>query len=164
MEAAMKQAEGRDVMNWSKLQVGLVVARWNSMVTDEMKMGAIQTLEAKGIPSEAIHVVSCPGSFEVPLACKWMIEREEVDGVIAIGAVIRGETPHFDFVCHAVTDGIRELNLQTGKPVAFGVLTTDTVQQAMERAGQDRGNKGAEAALALCDMLELKASLSGRFK
>ncbi|MEX0594110.1 MAG: 6,7-dimethyl-8-ribityllumazine synthase [Balneolaceae bacterium] len=160
----MKQAEGGDVMNWSKLRVGVVVARWNSMVTDEMKDGAILALEAKGVSSEAIHVVSCPGSFEVPLACKWLAERDDVDGVIAIGAVIRGDTPHFDYVCRAVTDGIRELNMQTGKPIAFGILTTDTVQQAMERAGRDRGNKGAEAALALCEMLELKASLSGRLK
>ncbi|MGM0507474.1 MAG: 6,7-dimethyl-8-ribityllumazine synthase [Bacteroidota bacterium] len=160
----MKQAEGGDVINWGELQVGLVVARWNSMVTDEMKDGAIQALVAKGVPSGSIRVATCPGSFELPLACKWMVEQEVVDGVIAIGAVIRGDTPHFDFVCHAVTDGIRELNLQTGKPVAFGVLTTDTVQQALERAGQDRGNKGAEAALALCDMLELKASLTGRLK
>lgn len=157
----MKQAEMGGNMNWKDLHVGVVVARWNSMVTDEMRDGAIQALEAKGIPSNAIQVVSCPGSFELPLACKWLVERQEVEGVIAIGAVIRGDTPHFDFVCQAVTDGIRELNLQTGKPVSFGVLTTDTVQQALERAGQDRGNKGAEAALALCDMLELKAGLSG---
>lgn len=155
-----KQCEVEYVMDWTKIQVGIVVARWNSMVTDEMREGAVQALESKGVPGSAIHVVSCPGSFEVPLACKWMAERPEIDGVIAIGAVIRGDTPHFDYVCQAVTDGIRSLNMETGKPVSFGVLTTDTVQQAMERAGQDRGNKGAEAALALCDMLELKAELT----
>lgn len=160
----MKQDEIGGVMNWEDIKVSVVVARWNSMVTDEMRDGAIQALEAKGIPPEAIQVVSCPGSFELPLACKWLVEREETDGVIAIGAVIRGDTPHFDYVCQAVTNGIRELNLQTGKPVSFGVLTTDTVKQAIERAGQDRGNKGAEAALALCDMLELKAELSGVHK
>lgn len=147
-------------MDWSRIRVGIVVAAWNSMVTDEMKEGAVRALQGKGVDETAIRVVHCPGSFEIPLACKWMLEQESIDGVIAIGAVIRGGTPHFDYVCQAVTDGVRELNLETGKPVAFGVLTTDTVQQALERAGQDRGNKGAEAALALCDMLELKEEIA----
>jgi 6,7-dimethyl-8-ribityllumazine synthase len=89
------------------------------------------------------------------------LEHLNVDGVVAIGAVIRGGTPHFDYVCDAVTRGITDLNLSTGKPVAFGVLTTDTVEQARERASESKGNKGAEAAIALCDMIDLERSCKG---
>ncbi|MEX0890328.1 MAG: 6,7-dimethyl-8-ribityllumazine synthase [Balneolaceae bacterium] len=144
-----------DDINWSRVRVAVVAANWNSMITDEMLNGAIETLKEYGIDEGRITVVRCPGAYELPLSCKLFIEKVEIDGVIAIGAVIRGETPHFDYVCDAVNRGIMELNLTSGKPVTFGVLTTDTVDQAMERAGVDRGNKGAEAALALCDMIAL---------
>ncbi|MCC5907349.1 MAG: 6,7-dimethyl-8-ribityllumazine synthase [Balneolaceae bacterium] len=145
--------------DWSTKKVAIVAANWNSFITDEMLEAAEYTLKRKGIPEENIYVSRCPGSFELPLACKWCLEHLDVDGVAAIGAVIRGGTPHFDYVCDAVTRGIADLNLQTGKPVAFGVLTTDTVEQATERASVEKGNKGAEAALALCEMIELKNSL-----
>jgi 6,7-dimethyl-8-ribityllumazine synthase len=145
--------------DWSTKKVAVVAAKWNSFITDEMLEAAEYTLKRKGIPEENIYVSRCPGSFELPLACKWCLDHLDVDGVAAIGAVIRGGTPHFDYVCDAVTRGIADLNLQTGKPVAFGVLTTDTVEQATERASIEKGNKGAEAALALCEMIELKYSL-----
>ncbi len=153
-------ADIKDSMtDWSTKKVAIVAANWNSFITDEMLEAAEYTLKRKGIPEENIYVSRCPGSFELPLACKWCLEHLEIDGVAAIGAVIRGGTPHFDYVCEAVTRGIADLNLQTGKPVAFGVLTTDTVEQATERASVEKGNKGAEAALALCEMIELKNSL-----
>lgn len=151
----MKELNEQADVNWHDVKVGIVAARWNSFITDEMIEGALHALKAKGIVEENIYVSRCPGSFELPLACKFMLEHLNLNGVVAIGTVIRGGTPHFDYVCDAVTRGITDLNLSSGKPVAFGVLTTDTVEQATERAGLDKGNKGAEAALALCDMIEM---------
>jgi 6,7-dimethyl-8-ribityllumazine synthase len=149
----------KNTLDWTKKKIAIVAANWNSFITDEMLEAALHSLKRKGIPEEQIHTMRCPGSFELPLACKWCLEHLHVDGVVAIGAVIRGGTPHFDYVCDAVTRGIADLNLDTGKPVAFGVLTTDTVEQATERASVEKGNKGAEAALALCEMIELEFSI-----
>lgn len=136
-------------------KVGIVAARWNSFVTDKMLAGALEVLKSKGIAEEDIVVVQCPGSYEIPLTVQKLLPR--VDGVIALGAIIRGDTPHFDYVCDAVNRGITRLNLSSGKPVAFGIVTTDTVQQATERAssGSSKGNKGSEAAIALLEMLSL---------
>lgn len=155
----MTVLEQKKDINWSEIKVAVVAARWNSFVTDEMQEAAIRALQAKGVQDSNITSMRCPGSFEIPLTCKWCLEHLEVDGVVAIGAVIRGGTPHFDYVCDAVTRGITDLNMSTGKPVSFGVLTTDTVDQARERAGEEKGNKGAEAALALCEMLTIERSI-----
>lgn len=155
----MTVLEQKKDINWSEIRVAVVAAKWNSFVTDEMLDAAIQALKAKGIPESNIISTRCPGSFEIPLTCKWCLEHLDVDGVVAIGAVIRGGTPHFDYVCDAVTRGITDLNLSSGKPVSFGVLTTDTVDQARERASEEKGNKGAEAALALCEMLVIEKSI-----
>lgn len=155
----MTVIEQKQDINWAEIKVAVVAARWNSFVTDEMLESAIRALQAKGIQDSNIRSMRCPGSFEIPLTCKWCLEHLEVDGVVAIGAVIRGGTPHFDYVCDAVTRGITDLNLSTGKAVSFGVLTTDTVDQARERASEEKGNKGAEAALALCDMISLEQSI-----
>lgn len=141
-------------------QIGIVVSRWNSNITEKMLTGALQALKGNGIPEDSIVISRCPGSFEIPLAAKFLLEKEQIDGVIALGVVIRGGTPHFDYVCDAVTRGVTNLNLEYGKPVAFGVLTTDNVQQAMERAGLDKGNKGGEAALALLEMLDLSQKMN----
>lgn len=139
--------------------VGIVVSRWNSMITEAMLNGAIQALTANGVAKADIRVVHCPGSYEIPLTAQWLLEDDTIDGVIALGVVIRGGTPHFEYVCDAVNKGILELNLRYSKPVAFGVLTTDNVQQALDRAG-DKGNKGGEAALALLEMLNIKAKIN----
>lgn len=139
--------------------VGIVVSRWNSMITEAMLNGAIQALTANGVANADIRVVRCPGSYEIPLTAQWLLEDDTIDGVIALGVVIRGGTPHFEYVCDAVNKGILELNLRYSKPVAFGVLTTDNVQQALDRAG-DKGNKGGEAALALLEMLNIKAKIN----
>jgi 6,7-dimethyl-8-ribityllumazine synthase len=141
---------------WSEIKVAIVAAKWNSFVTDPMTEGAIDALKAKGIPENQILLIRCPGAFELPLAVKNVLDNRKVDGVVAIGAVIRGETPHFDYVCDAVTRGIMDLNMKYSKPVAFGVLTTDNVEQAVKRASIEHGNKGAEAALAMCDMISIE--------
>jgi len=151
-------------MNWSKIRVAIVAAKWNSFVTDEMTEGAKSALKGKGIPENNIEIFRCPGSYEIPLACKQALDILDVDGVVAIGAVIKGGTPHFHYVCDAVNRGITDLNIQYNKPIAFGVLTTDTVEQAVERSGIEKGNKGAEAALAMCDMLELKEQMTKKTK
>jgi 6,7-dimethyl-8-ribityllumazine synthase len=139
--------------------IGIVVSRWNSMITEAMLNGAIEALTTNGVSKSEIKIVRCPGSYEIPLTTQWMLENDSITGVIALGVVIRGGTPHFEYVCDAVNRGVMDLNLRYSKPVAFGVLTTDNVQQALDRVGE-KGNKGAEAALALLEMLNIKAKIS----
>lgn len=140
-------------------KIGIAVARWNSFITDELLRGALQALKGKGINDNDIAVAYCPGSYEIPFTARKLLPH--VDGVITLGAVIRGDTPHFRYVCEAVNRGVMDLNKEGNKPVVFGVLTTDDVRQARERAGLrgDRGNKGAEAALALLEMISLGQKL-----
>lgn len=142
-------------VNGSDYRIGIVVAKWNSFITDKLLNGSLEVLKNKGYKEEQVIVVRCPGAYEIPLTAKKLIEK--VDGIIALGAVIRGDTPHFDYVCEAVNNGVLQLNMDTGKPVSFGVLTTDNMQQATQRAGgeESSGNKGAEAALALLEMLSV---------
>jgi 6,7-dimethyl-8-ribityllumazine synthase len=139
--------------------VGIAVAKWNSFITDELLEGALNTLKSKGFDDEQILVARCPGAYELPFTARKLLDQ--TDGVITLGAVIRGDTPHFDYVCDAVNRGITNLNLKGNKPVVFGVLTTDNVSQAQERSGLkgDKGNKGAEAALALLEMISLTKKL-----
>lgn len=141
-----------------KVKIGIVVSRWNSMITEKMLEGALKALKGNGIIEEDITVVRCPGSYEIPLAVQKVLENRDVAGVIALGVVIRGGTPHFEYVCDAVNRGITDLILKHNKPVAFGVLTTDDVKQALERAGE-KGNKGGEAALALLEMISMEQKL-----
>lgn len=135
--------------------IGIVVAKWNSFITDELLNGSLQALKGKGVDEDQIIVAKCPGAYEIPFTAKQLLPK--VDGIITLGAVIRGDTPHFGYVCEAVNRGVTEINLSGNKPVVFGVLTTDDVQQARERSGLtgDGGNKGSEAALALLEMLTL---------
>lgn len=129
------------------------------MITDKMLDGALKALRSNGIQEDDITVVRCPGSYEIPLTVQQLIQNREVDGVIALGVVIRGGTPHFEYVCDAVNRGITDLILKHNKPIAFGVLTTDDVKQALERAGE-KGNKGGEAALALLEMISVEQNLT----
>lgn len=152
----MEMIEGAS--NPGKARIGIAVSKWNSMITDKMLEGALNTLRANGITEDDITVVRCPGSYELPLAVQKLFEHRQCDGVIAIGVVIRGGTPHFEYVCDAVNRGITDLILRHNKPVAFGVLTTDNVKQARERAGE-KGNKGKEAALAMLEMISLDRKL-----
>ncbi len=141
------------------VKIGIVVSRWNSSITERMLQGALKALKGNGIKETDIIVSRCPGSFELPLAIESMLDSKPVDGIIALGVVIRGGTPHFEYVCDAVTRGIMDINLASKKPVAFGVLTTDDVKQAIERVG-DKGNKGGEAALAVLEMISLQQKLN----
>lgn len=151
--------------SWASTRIAIVHSEWNSVVTDAMKQGAIDALKGKGIQETNITCISCPGAYEIPLALKMILDRnkskmgEPIHGLVALGAVIQGETPHFDVINQGVTQGIMRLMLDTGTPIGFGILTTHTVQQAMERANPSKGNKGAEAALAMCSMLEVKFDL-----
>ncbi len=142
------------------LQIGIAVSQWYPSITDKMMEDAIAKLVEEGVKQENITVARCPGSFELPLTAQFMLESKELDGVIALGLVIRGETTHYDYVCDAVTAGIGSLNLDYNIPVAFGVLTTENTQQALERVNGVKGNKGEDAALAVLQMISLKHELN----
>jgi len=133
----------------------LVVGRFNSFITEKLVAGAIDCIVRHGGRADAITTVWVPGAFEIPLACKVAAEGGDADAVIAIGTVIRGATPHFDYVSAEVSKGVGQVGLQSGVPVAFGVLTTDTIEQCIERAGTKAGNKGAEAAMAAIEMVDV---------
>jgi 6,7-dimethyl-8-ribityllumazine synthase len=138
------------------LRLGVVVSQWNHEITQALRDGALETLLKHGVSLRAIREERVPGSFELPLGAQLLLEHGEVDGVICIGSVVRGETPHFDFVCQAVSQGIMDLNLKTGKPVIFCVLTDNTLEQARDRSGGKHGNKGIECAIALLQMCDLR--------
>lgn len=140
----------RDV---SDKRFGIVVAEWNSNVTEALLKGAYETLQKYGATAENIIVKTVAGSYELPLASQWLAQRIDIDAVIVLGCIIQGETRHFEFIAQAVAKGIMDVNLKFGKPVIFGVLTTDTLQQALERAGGKHGNKGDEAAVTAIKML-----------
>ncbi|UII33359.1 6,7-dimethyl-8-ribityllumazine synthase [Fulvivirga ulvae] len=131
----------------------IIVSEWNEAVTEAMFEGAYNTLRENGVRKENILRKDVPGSFELSLAAQWMAKREDVDAVICIGCVIQGETKHFDFICSAVAHGITNVSLKYDKPVIFGVLTPNTQQQALDRAGGKHGNKGDEAAITAIKML-----------
>lgn len=145
----------------SNLRFVVVCARFNEVVTRALLEGAVATLREHGAAEDAIEIAWVPGSFELPLAARQAASRSDVSAVICVGAVIRGETPHFDYVSHAAATGILRTSLDSGKPVTFGVLTTDTPEQAFERAGGRVGNKGADAALAAIEMARLLVQLGG---
>lgn len=132
---------------------GIVVSEWNDEVTEALYTGAVQTLLENGVSRDNIYRKSVPGSYELILGGQWLAQEEEIDAVLCLGCVIQGETRHFDFICDAVAQGIKDVNLKFNKPVIFGVLTTDTMQQALDRAGGKHGNKGDEAAITAVKML-----------
>jgi len=136
------------------VKVSLVVSRFNSFITDRLLDGALDALRRHGVEEKGITVIRVPGAFEIPLGVR-RAAGQKVDAVIAIGALIRGGTPHFDYLSAEVTKGVAQVMLETGIPVSFGVLTTDTVEQAIERAGSKAGNKGAEAAQSALEMVSL---------
>ena len=141
-----------------EFKIGMVVSEWNSEITEAMYQGAYDTLLECGVDQKNIGRWDVPGSFELVFGCKKMIEIQQPDAVIAIGSVIRGETKHFDFVCSAATQGIKDLNVHTDTPVIFCVLTDDNWQQAKDRSGGQHGNKGIEAAIAAIKMAAIKKS------
>lgn len=140
----------------------VVVSRFNSLVTERLLAGALDAFARHGVPEEAVDVARVPGAFEIPLVAERLASSGAYGAVVALGAVVRGETSHYDHVCQAVTSGVLRASLDTGVPVLFGVLTTDTMEQALDRAGGKAGNKGAEAAVAAIEMANLVAQVSGQ--
>lgn len=138
----------------------IVAARFNDLIIDRLISGAVDTLQRHGVPDNQITLVRVPGAWEIPWACRKVAEKQMPSAIISLGAVVRGSTPHFDYVCSEVAKGVNQVSLTTGVISTFGVLTTDTMNQALDRAGGKAGNKGVEAALAALEMVSLEASLS----
>jgi 6,7-dimethyl-8-ribityllumazine synthase len=139
---------------------GIVVARFNSFISEKLLEGALDSLSRSGVAESDIEVARVPGAFEIPLIAKKLAASQKFDAIICLGAVIRGATPHFDVVVNEVSKGTAQVSLESGVPVLFGVLTTDTIEQAIERAGTKAGNKGGEAAIAAIEMANLVESIN----
>lgn len=154
---SMKTIEGELVVKGARF--GLAVARFNSFIVESLLQGAIDTIKRHGGTDSDIEVVRLPGAYELPLVVQRMAKSKQYDAIVALGAVIRGGTPHFDYVASECVKGMSSVMLQHDVPVAFGVLTVDTIEQAIERAGTKAGNKGAEAALSAIEMVNLLKNL-----
>jgi 6,7-dimethyl-8-ribityllumazine synthase len=141
---------------------GIVVSRFNALVTQQLVQGAVDCLIRHGGSQDALTIVYVPGSFEIPQAALHMARSGKVDAILCLGCVIRGDTPHFDYIASEVTRGVGHVGLQTGVPVSFGVLTTDTLEQALERAGAKSGNKGWDAAMSAMELLQVTRQISGQ--
>ncbi|MEJ8554719.1 6,7-dimethyl-8-ribityllumazine synthase [Tepidibacter sp. Z1-5] len=155
----MRIYEGKLVAKEQKF--GIIVGRFNEFIGGKLLSGALDGLKRHGVDEENIEIAWVPGAFEIPLVAKKMAKSKKYDGVICLGAVIRGATPHFDYVSSEVTKGIASVSLDTEIPVVFGVLTTDNIEQAIERAGTKAGNKGYEAAVTAIEMANLLTDLEG---
>lgn len=153
----MKTLEGKLLAEG--LKIGIVVARFNEFITSKLLSGAEDTLLRHGANGDDITVAWVPGAFEIPLVAKKMAKSDKYDGIICLGAVIRGATSHYDYVCNEVSKGVALVNMETEVPTAFGVLTTENIQQAVERAGTKAGNKGSDAAMAVIEMANLTRQL-----
>ena len=149
----MKVYEGQLIATGKKF--GIVASRFNEFITNKLLEGALDALKRHGAVEKDIEIAWVPGSFEIPLGALRMAESKKYDAVICVGAVIRGSTPHFDFIAAEVTKGIAQIGLQTGVPVIYGVITPDTLEQAIERAGTKAGNKGFQAAMSAIEMVSL---------
>ncbi len=154
---SIKTIEGNFIPNGAKYT--LVVGRWNGFVVESLVAGAIDSLKRHGVGEESITIVRVPGAFEIPLVVQKVAEKGQCDAIIALGAVIRGGTPHFEYVAGECVKGLAQVSLAAGIPVSFGVLTVDTIEQAIERSGTKAGNKGAEAAESAIEMVSLLKNL-----
>ena len=143
----------------SDIKVGIVAARFNEFITSKLLSGAMDGLLRHDVPEENISLAWVPGAFEIPLIAAKMAKSGKYDAVICLGAVIRGSTTHYDYVCNEVSKGVAQVNLQTGVPTTFGVLTTENIEQAIERAGTKAGNKGTDAAIAALELANLMPQL-----
>ena len=149
----MVDHEGK--LDGSGLKIAIVVSRFNSFVTEKLLSGAIDGLTRHGVSADDINVYRCPGAFEIPATAKKIIESKRNDAVICLGAVIRGETTHFEYVAGESAKGVGQLSMSAGIPVIYGILTTETVEQATDRAGGKSGNKGFDAAISAIEMVNL---------
>ncbi len=141
-------------------KIGIVASRFNDFIVSRLLSGAEDTLTRHGVQGENIDVMWVPGAFEIPLGAQWMINSGKYDAVLALGCVIRGATTHYDYVCSEVTKGIAKVSLDSSIPVMFGVLTTETIEQAVERAGTKAGNKGCDVAMGALEMINLKSAVT----
>lgn len=148
-----------EIPDGSLMKIGIAVAQWNTEITSALLSGAKETLLKHNVKEENIGVIKVPGTFELTLAAQSLLEYTSVDAVIVLGCVIQGDTRHFDFICNGVTQGITELNIKYNKPVIFGVLTTNDLQQAKDRSGGKLGNKGDEAAVTAIQMVAMQNAL-----
>jgi 6,7-dimethyl-8-ribityllumazine synthase len=162
-DPAARPTKGR-ATNGRVRKVAIVTAKFNSLVTDQLEAGAVACLVEHGAKAEEIVVAKVPGAVELPLAAKTLAATGKYEAVVALGCVIRGDTSHYDYVCSMAADGIREAAMGTGVPVIFGVLTTENLEQALERAEAGRGNKGREAALGALEMADLLEKIRGGVK
>ena len=145
----IKTIEGQ--LQAQDLKITIIASRFNDFIVDRLIGGAVDCLLRHGADRTALTIVRAPGAFELPVICKRLAESGQFDGIVALGAVIRGSTPHFDYVAAEVSKGLAQVSLKSGLPVGFGVLTTNDIEQAIERAGSKAGNKGAEAALSVME-------------
>ncbi|MEO8068522.1 MAG: 6,7-dimethyl-8-ribityllumazine synthase [Flavobacteriales bacterium] len=143
----------------SAMRIGIVVSEWNPEITGNLLEGARATLVECGMPPENITVERAPGSFELALAAQFLLDTLRIDGVICLGSIVRGETPHFDVICQSTANGIMSCGLRNSRPVIFGVLTDDTLEQAQARSGGKHGNKGVDAAIACIKMIALRKKM-----
>jgi len=142
-------------LNAKGFRFAIVVSRFNSFITDRLVEGALDALKRHGADEHKIDIYRVPGSFEIPLAAKLLAKKRDVDAVVCLGAVIKGATPHFHYVASEVTKGIAQSSLELEKPIAFGIITSDSIEQAIERAGTKAGNKGYDAAISAIEMVNL---------
>jgi len=162
MATAIKNLSHYDINtipNAANMRFGIVVSEWNEKITKGLLEGALTALKENGANEDNIIIQFVPGSFELPLGAQHLFEAKNVDGVICLGSVVQGETKHFDFVCHGTTQGIMDVSLKYDRPVIFGLLTDNTMQQAIDRSGGKYGNKGVDCALACIKMIEAKKQL-----
>lgn len=153
----MKVIEG--IYNGEGLKIGIIASRFNEFITSKLVSGAQDSLTRHGVADDDISVAWVPGAFEIPVIAKKMASSGKYDAVICLGAVIRGATSHYDYVCNEVSKGIAAVSLETGLPVLFGILTTDTIEQAIERAGTKAGNKGTDCAMSALEMINLMKNI-----
>ena len=149
----MKKFEGK--FNGKGIKIGIVAGRFNEFITSKLVGGALDVLKRNDVNDEDIDIAWVPGAFEIPLITKKMAESKKYDAIITLGAVIKGSTPHFDYVCAEVSKGVTQISLQTGLPIMFGVLTTNNIEEAIERAGTKAGNKGSDVAFGALEMIDL---------
>lgn len=150
-----------DVPSGADMRIGVCTAEWNAEITDGLKTGALDALLACGVERTNLLELTVPGSFELPLGAQFLLEHQQVDAVVCLGSVIQGETKHFDFVCDACAMGIKDVALKYNKPVIFGVLTDNTLEQAQARSGGKLGNKGTEAAISAVKMVAAMRASKG---
>jgi len=149
----IKTIEGQ--LSAKGLKIALVASRFNDIIVDRLISGSVDYLTRHGLESEGITLVRIPGAFELPLVCRKLAQSGKYHGIVALGAVIRGATPHFDFVANEATKGLAHVSLETGVPIGFGLLTTENIEQAVERAGSKAGNKGVDAAAAMLETIRV---------